>query len=205
MAKRAWPIAPDRPDYKPKGMPMCPTLSLVVSLYVPLLGCAAEPSFDDILQGVKQRESRTGAITRVRSTPLGKAEGAPDTWWYFEITIKGKTAKIEMYSNYLTGRKGESFEFPVGTRLKEEYKRLEHLKQLRTLDKAVADAERRRRIYLLSKFQLTEGDESDAIETALGKPTEVMGWMRAGWSTWVYPDLRVTVGNGRAHDVVKAE
>lgn len=173
--------------------------ALLLAMSAPAL--SAEPTWSDILKNVERREARTGAILSVRSSAAKRAEGSPATYSHFEIRIKDKTAHVEMYNNYLTGKKGESFTFPIGPEIEAEYARLQNLAQLRMLDAAVADAERRRRIFVLSSFKLQEGSRIEALERALGKPTSVIPWMKAGWSTLVFRDVAVAVAFGRVHDI----
>ncbi len=173
--------------------------ALLLATSAPVL--SAEPTLRDILKNVEKREARTGAILSVRSSAAKRAEGTPATYLHFEIRIKDKTAHVEMYNNYKNGKKGESFTFPIGPEIEAEYARLQNLAQLRLLDAAVADAERRRRIFVLSSFKFEEGSRIDVVEGALGKPTSVTLWQKVGWSTLVFRDVTVVVSFGGVHDI----
>ena len=107
-----------------------------------------------------------------------------------------------MYNNYLTGKKGEAYAFPVIPEIEAEYARLQNLARLRQFDTAVADAERRRRIYVLSSFKLQEGSDIKQVEAALGKSSlSLEYWMKAGWQTMVYRDVNVVTALDRVHDI----
>lgn len=173
--------------------------ALLLANAVPAL--AAEPTIDDILKRVEAREPRSGAILSVRSSPAQRAAGAPAKYAQFAIQIKDKTAHVEMYNNYLTGKEGVSYTFPVGPEIKAEYARLQNLAELRELDAAVEDAERRRRIFVLSSFKLREGSSVEQVEEVFGKPTSVIPWMKASWSTLVFSHVTVVVALDRVHDI----
>ena len=115
----------------------------------------------------KTRKTEAGDIIRYQVVSLVTATGikafAVDE--LRDIQIKDKTAQVEMYNNYLTGKKGESYAFPVIPEIAAEYARLQNLARLRQLDTAVADAERRRRIYVLSSFKVEEGSDIKQVET----------------------------------------
>ena len=106
-----------------------------------------------------------------------------------------------MYNNYLTGKQGEVFSFPVGPEIKAEHARLKNLARLRVLDKAVADAERKRRIFVSSSFKLHDGSKREQVEAVFGRPESVKVWMAVGWETLVYKHLFVIVVNDKVHDV----
>ena len=173
--------------------------ALLLATSTPAL--SAEPTLRNILKNVEKREARTGAILSVRSSAAKRAEGTPATYLHFEIRIKNKAAHVEMYNNYKNGKKGESFTFPIGPEIEAEYARLQNLVQLRMLDTAVADAERRRRIFVLSSFKLQEGSRIEAVEATFGKPTSVITWMKVGWSTLVFRNVTVGVAFGGVHDI----
>lgn len=176
-------------------------LGCLLLLSAPAVGLSNDPTFKDILANVQKRESRTGAILTITANAEQRAKGAPATFSYFEIQIKDKMAQVEMYNNYLTGKKGESYTFSVQPEIEAEYARLQNLARLRQLDTAVADAERRRRIYVLSSFRLQEGSDIKQVEAALGKPASVDYWMEAGWSTMVYRDVNVVTAFDKVHDI----
>jgi len=161
----------------------------------------AEMTFDEIVKSVARRESRTGAILNVRASKEARAQGARATYTYFEMRIEGKTAKVEMYNNYLNGKEGETFEFPVSPEIQAEYARLQNLARLRNLDQAVADAERKRRIYVLSSFRLQEGSSRMRVDGVFGKPEQVVDWMKGGWTTLVYKKVSITLAYGKVQDV----
>jgi hypothetical protein len=181
--------------------PVHSVLCGVLLLAAPTVGLSDDPTFKDILKSVQKRESRTGAILTIAASAEQRAKGAPATYSYFDIQIKDKTAQVEMYNNYLTGKRGEAYAFPVIPEIEAEYARLQNLARLRQLDTAVADAERRRRIYVLSSFKLQEGSDIKQVEAALGKPVSVEYWMKAGWQTMVYRDVNVVTALDRVHDI----
>lgn len=181
--------------------PVVALLFGVLSLATPAVGLSDDTTFKDILKSVQNRESRTGAILTIAASAEQRAKGAPATYSYFEIRIKDKTAQVEMYNNYLTGKKGESYVFPLGPEIEAEHARLQNLARLRELDSAVADAERRRRIFVLSSFQLQEGSGVEQIETVFGKPVAVNYWMKAGWATLVFCDVNVVTAFDKVHDI----
>lgn len=181
--------------------PVYAALCGVLILVAPAGGLSDELTFKDILESVQDREARTGAILTIAASSKQRDKGAPAAYSHFEIRIKGKTAQVEMYNNYLTGKQGESYEFPVGPEIEAEYARLQNLTRLRQLDAAVADAERRRRIFVLSSFKLQEGSGIEQIETVFGKPTSVNYWMKAGWATLVFRDVNVVTAFDRVQDI----
>jgi len=175
--------------------------SALLLLAAPSIGMSEELTFKDLLKNVHRREARTGAIVSVKASAAKRAEGAPATYSNFEVQIEGKTARVEMYNNYLTGKQGESLTFPLGPEIKAEHERLQNLARLQEFDKAVADAERRRRIFVLSDFKLQEGSGVKQVEAALGKPVSVNYWMKAGWNTLVYRDVNIVIAFGKVHDI----
>jgi len=96
---------------------------------------------------------------------------------------------------------GEVFSFPVGPEIKAEHARLKTLERLRVLDKAVADAERKRRIFVSSSFKLQEGSSREQAEAVFGRPESVSNHMRVGWKTLVYKRVSVVVANDKVHDI----
>ena len=93
------------------------------------------------------------------------------------------------------------FSFPVGPEIKAEHARLKTLERLRVLDKAVADAERKRRIFVSSSFKLQEGSSREQAEAVFGRPESVSNHMRVGWKTLVYKRVSVVVANDKVHDI----
>ena len=162
---------------------------------------SAEPTFRDILKNVTYHEPRTGAIGSVRQLTARKGQVNPAASRQFELTIKGNTAHVEIYRNLITGRDGDKFTFPVDAEIKAEYARQQNLEQLRVFDLVVNNAERRRRIFLLSSFKLRQGSSVEDVEDVFGKPTSVTAWMKQGWATMVFRDVTVTVSIRRVHDI----
>ncbi len=176
-------------------------LSSLLFLFVTSTVSGAEPTFDEILKNVESREERTGAILRVQSSQESRVKGAPAVYSFFDMRIEDKTAHVDMYNNYLTGKKGVSFKFAVTPQIEAEHARLQNLARLRQLDQAVADAERKRRIFVLSSFKLKEGSGIEQVEAVFGRPTSVIPWMKAGWDTLVFRDVSVVMAFDKVHDI----
>lgn len=180
----------------------CCALLLVLPVSVlPASALSAEPALQEILKSVARRDERTGAILSVQPSAEMRAKGSPTVYHQFEIQIDDKTAIIEMYNNYLTGKKGEKFTYPIGPEIEAEFARLQNLARLRKLDAAVAAAQRQRRIFVLSSFALQEGSRYEQVEKVFGKPAKHIPWMKAGWDTLVYRDVAVTLAFGKVHDI----
>lgn len=182
------------------------TYALVIALLVCGAEVAQTASFSDFLERVEERDPRTQAILKVNATEDSTQENNPTTWWNCEITIGDESATVKVYNNYKSGKKGDSLHFPVEDAVKREAKRLENYHHLQHLDREVAQAEIRRRIFVRSNFQLRKGDSESKILEVYGKPAQRIPLNEAGCFGLSYEKLYIIIdGHRKLMDILPPE
>ena len=122
-------------------------IKLFIVLFIAISAKAEEITFQNVLDRVNKRDERTGAILSINTTGLEKeVEGFPK-WHQFEIVLIGDEVKVHVYNSYMTGRKYRDYYFPLNELTQEELTKYQNYIKLTELDKAVEDAERKRRIF----------------------------------------------------------
>ena len=164
---------------------------------------AQEISFSDILKRVTLRDERTGAILEIAASAAEKESTGESGFSSVELTPAGDEIRIYMYNTYMTGHKEVVYYFSPETSITRELQKYEHFLKLKEFDADVANAERRRRIYVYSNFQFMEGAPLEEVERVFGKDYKTEPWQKAGWATLIFEDYFVTMAVNQVHDIEK--